>query len=151
MNLSVSITENFGLDSNYTAMTWFSSAELLIEQHKYLEAFTLFDSIQLNYPLHSLADDILYRKAKAMEMQGKWAESCMLYEDIIKFYSKDIFADDALFRLGDIYEQILLDKDKALEYYKKLAIDYKGSFYGAETIKRIRILRGDKNVEEDIY
>ncbi len=151
MNLSVSITENFGLDSNYTAMTWFSSAELLIEQHKYLEAFTLFDSIQLNYPLHSLADDILYRKAKAMEMQGKWAESCMLYEDIIKFYSKDIFADDALFRLGDIYEQILLDKDKALEYYKKLAIDYKGSFYGAETIKRIRILRGDKNIEEDIY
>ena len=151
MNLSVSITENFGLDSNYTAMTWFSSAELLIEQHKYLEAFTLFDSIQLNYPLHSLADDILYRKAKAMEMQGKWAESCMLYEDIIKFYSKDIFADDALFRLGDIYEQILLNKDKALEYYKKLAIDYKGSFYGAETIKRIRILRGDKNVEEDIY
>ena len=151
MNLSVSITENFGLDSNYTAMTWFSSAELLIEQHKYLEAFILFDSIQLNYPLHSLADDILYRKAKAMEMQGKWAESCMLYEDIIKFYSKDIFADDALFRLGDIYEQILLEKDKALEYYKKLAIDYKGSFYGAETIKRIRILRGDKNVEEDIY
>ena len=151
MNLSVSIKENFGLDSNYSAMTWFSSAELLIEQHKYLEAFTLFDSIQLNYPLHSLADDILYRKAKAMEMQGKWAESCMLYEDIIKFYSKDIFADDALFRLGDIYEQILLDKDKALEYYKKLAIDYKGSFYGAETIKRIRILRGDKNVEEDIY
>ncbi len=151
MNLSVSITENFGLDSNYTAMTWFSSAELLIEQHKYLEAFILFDSIQLNYPLHSLADDILYRKAKAMEMQGKWTESCMLYEDIIKFYSKDIFADDALFRLGDIYEQILLDKDKALEYYKKLAIDYKGSFYGAETIKRIRILRGDKNVEEDIY
>ena len=151
MNLSVSITENFGLDSNYTAMTWFSSAELLIEQHKYLEAFELFDSIQLNYPLHSLADDILYRKAKAMEMQGKWAESCMLYEDIIKFYSKDIFADDALFRLGDIYEQILLDKDKALEYYKKLAIDYKGSFYGAEIIKRIRILRGDKNVEEDIY
>ena len=151
MNLSVSITENFGLDSNYTAMTWFSSAELLIEQHKYLEAFTLFDSIQLNYPLHSLADDILYRKAKAMEMQGKWAESCMLYEDLLKFYSKDIFADDALFRLGDIYEQILLDKDKALEYYKKLAIDYKGSFYGAEIIKRIRILRGDKNVEEDIY
>ncbi len=151
MNLSVSITENFGLDSNYTAMTWFSSAELLIEQHKYLEAFTLFDSIQLNYPLHSLADDILYRKAKAMEMQGKWAESCLLYEDILKFYSKDIFADDALFRLGDIYEQILLEKDKALEYYKKLAIDYKGSFYGAETIKRIRILRGDKNVEEDIY
>ena len=151
MNLSVSITENFGLDSNYTAMTWFSSAELLIEQHKYSEAFELFDSIQLNYPLHSLADDILYRKAKAMEMQGKWAESCLLYEDILKFYSKDIFADDALFRLGDIYEQILLEKDKALEYYKKLAIDYKGSFYGAEIIKRIRILRGDKNVEEDIY
>lgn len=151
MHLSVSITENFGLDSNYAAMSWFSSAELLIEQHKYLEAFSLFDSIQYNFPLHSLADDILYRKAKAMEMQGKWSESCLLYEDVLKSHPKDIFADDALFRLGDIYDQILLDKDKALEYYKKLAIDYKGSFYGAETIKRIRILRGDKNVEEDAY
>ena len=151
MHLSVSITENFGLDSNYAAMTWFSSAELFIEQHKYLDAFSLFDSIQQNFPFHALADDILYRKAKAMEMQGKWAESCLLYEDILKFHPKDIFADDALFRLGDIYDQILLDKDKALEYYKKLAIDYKGSFYGAETIKRIRILRGDKNVEDDVY
>lgn len=151
MQLSVSITENFGLDSNFQAMFWFASAELLIEQHKYLEAFLLFDSIRINYPLHSLADDILFRKGKAMEMQGKWMESSMLYEDLVKFYSEDILADDALFRLGDINESIFNEKNKALEYYKKLALEYKGSFYGAETIKRIRILRGDKNIEEDLF
>ena len=151
MQLSVSITENFGLDSNFQAMYWFASAELLIEQHKYMEAFSLFDSIRINFPFHSLADDILFRKGKAMEMQGKWSESSLLYEDLLKFYSKDILADDALFRLGDICENILNEKEKALEYYKKLAIDYRGSFYGSETIKRIRILRGDKFVEEDLF
>lgn len=151
MQLSVSITENFGLDSNFQAMYWFASAELLIEQHKYMESFSLFDSIRINFPFHSLADDILFRKGKAMEMQGKWSESSLLYEDILKFYSKDILADDALFRLGDIYENILNEKEKALDYYKKLAIDYRGSFYGSETIKRIRILRGDKIIEEDLF
>jgi hypothetical protein len=62
-----------------------------------------------------------------------------------------LLADDALFRLGDIHDNLLKDKDKALDYYKKLAIEYKGSFYCSETIKRIRILRGDKNIEEDLF
>jgi hypothetical protein len=34
-----------------------------------------------------------------------------------------------------------------LELYKQLVIDYKGSLFSAEARKRIRILRGDKNVE----
>ncbi|NBR15069.1 MAG: hypothetical protein EBQ94_11875 [Flavobacteriales bacterium] len=147
LQLSVMITDNFGLDSNFEAMSWFASSELLIEQHKYTEAFQLFDSIQINFPYHSLADEILFRKAKAMEMQGQWQKALDYYEDLMKFHEKDILADDALFRMADIYENILLNKEKALELYKQLVIDYKGSLFSAEARKRIRILRGDKNVE----
>jgi tetratricopeptide (TPR) repeat protein len=149
MQLSVFITDNFGLDSNYTVMTWFASSELLIEQHKYVEAFELFDSIQLNFPFHSLADEILFRKAKAMEMQGQWQKALDYYEDLLKFHGQDILADDALFRMADINDNVILNKEKALELYRRLAIDYKGSLFSAEARKRIRILRGDKNIEGD--
>jgi tetratricopeptide (TPR) repeat protein len=147
LQLSVMITDNFGLDSNFEAMSWFASSELLIEQHKYTEAFQLFDSIQVNFPYHSLADEILFRKAKAMEMQGQWQKALDYYEDLMKFYGKDILADDALFRMADINDNILLNKEKALELYKQLVIDYKGSLFSAEARKCIRVLRGDKNVE----
>ena len=67
------ITDNYGLDSNYIAMAWFS-ADLYIEQLQFDKAFSLFDSIRINYPFHSLADEILYKRARAMELQG---EGCL--------------------------------------------------------------------------
>jgi tetratricopeptide (TPR) repeat protein len=149
MQLSVMITDNYGLDSNFQVMSWFASADLLIEQHKYTEAFSLYDSIQGNFPYHSLADEILFKKGKSMELQGQWQKAMDYYEDLLKFHGQDILADDALFRLGDIQENLLLNKEKALEFYRRLAIDYKGSLYSAEARKRIRLLRGDKNVSDD--
>ena len=149
MQLSVMITDNYGLDSNFQVMSWFSNADLLIEQHKYDEAFKLYDSIQINFPYHSLADEILFKKGKAMEMRGEWQKALDYYEDLLKFHGQDILADDALFRSGDIHENIMSNKEKALEFYRRLAIDYKGSLYSAEARKRIRLLRGDKNVSDD--
>jgi len=149
MQLSILITDNFGLDSNYQAMSWFATAELLIEQHKYDAAFSLFDSIRENYPFHSLADDILFKRGQAMELQGNWSKAIDYYEDLLKFHQEDILADDALFRLGDIHENILNDKEKAMQYYRRLIMDFKGSLFSAETRKRIRVLRGDKGGELD--
>jgi hypothetical protein len=67
----------------------------------------------------------------------------------VKFHGKDILADDALFRIADIFENNLINKEKALQYYLRLAIDYKGSLFSAEARKRVRLLRGDKNVSDD--
>jgi tetratricopeptide (TPR) repeat protein len=150
IQLSVAITDNFGLDSNYQAMLWFAHSELLIEQHKYTEAFQLMDSVRINYPFHSLADEMLMRKGKAMEMQGKWQDAIEYYEDVLKFHPKDILADDALFRIADIKETILGEKEQALDYYKRLLLDYKSSLFGAEARKRVRILRGDQFIEGDL-
>lgn len=143
IQLSVTITDNYGLDSNYIAMAWFSKADLFIEQFKFKEAFSLFDSIQVNYPFHSLADEILYKRAKAMELQGNWERAIGYYEDILKFHKEDILADDALFHLAEILETKLFKDQVALEKYKALLIDYPSSLYGHEARKRVRLLRGE--------
>jgi tetratricopeptide (TPR) repeat protein len=149
LQLSVMITDNYGLDSNYQVMMWFATAERLIEQHRYDSAFVLFDSIQINFPMHSLADEILFRKGKAMEQQGKWVAAAEFYNDLLKFHSDDILGDDALFRLADMEENQFQNKEKALEYYKRLVIDFKGSLFSTEARNRIRILRGDANIDTE--
>ena len=148
LKLSILITDNFGLDSNYQAMTWFANADLLVEQHRFEEAFVLYDSIIKTYPYHSLGDEILIRKSKAMQDQGKWSEAIAYLEELIKYNGEDILADDALFQLGDIYENHLNDKEKASEYYKTLLFNFKGSLYSVEVRKRFRQIRGDQNIED---
>lgn len=143
MKLSVLITDNFGLDSNYVAMSRFAQADLLLKQHRYDEAFAIYDSIKLEFPYHSLVDDILMRKAEAMQMQGKWAEAVKYLERIYKEHADDVLADDALFQLGEIYENRLRDLEKAKEYYRTIMFDYKGSLHVIEARKRYRILTGD--------
>lgn len=143
MKLSLLITDNYGLDSNFTAMSQFARADLLLEQHQYAEAFRIFDSIVTAFPYHGLADEILLRKAIAMENQGKWNEAVVFLNDLLKYHSEDILADDAIFQLGTIYENNLQDKEKAIECYKKILFEYKGSLYTIEARKRLRVLRGD--------
>lgn len=148
MKLSILITDNYGLDSNFTAMSEFSKADLFLEQHLYNQAFSLYDSILKKFPYHGLSDEILLRKAQAMQQQGKWTEAVTYLEELLKFHAQDILADDALFQLGNIYENNLSDPEKAAEMYKKILFDYKGSLYTSEARKRLRILRGDQ-VEDD--
>ena len=150
LKLSLLITDNFGLDSNYTAMRQFARADLLLEQHQYNQAFQLYDSIASAFPYHGLNDEILLRKSQAYQQQGKWQDAIALLDKLLLNHSEDILADDALFQLGTIYENQLKDKEKAIEYYKKILFKYKGSLYGVEARKRLRILRGDKMDAEDL-
>jgi tetratricopeptide (TPR) repeat protein len=149
MKLSILITDNLGLDSNYTAMYLFSQADLALEQHQYSTAFALYDSIQAQFPYHGLADEILLRRSQAMQQQGNWQEAVAYLELIVSNYRDDILADDAVFQLGDIYEHHLNDREKAAEYYKKILFDYKGSLLTVEARKRFRAIRGDAAAEEE--
>jgi len=150
IQLSTLITDNFGLDSNFQVMGWFAQGDLQLEQHKYSEAFNYYDSVMRAEPGHSLEDEILFRKAKAMEMQGKWDDAIPFLEKIVSSFSNDILADDALFHLAEIFEIQKADKEKALEYYKSLLINYKGSLYSTEARKRVRLLRGEEMNEDEI-
>lgn len=143
MKLSVLITDNLGLDSNIQVMSMFAKADLLLEQHQYERAFALYDSIIFEAPYHSLADEILMRKAQAMQMQGRWLEAIEFLERVYQQHPDDVLADDAIFQLGDIYENRLRNPEKAMEYYRKIMFDYKGSLHVVEARKRFRILSGD--------
>jgi tetratricopeptide (TPR) repeat protein len=147
LKLSLLITDNYGLDSNYTAMRQFAKADLLLEQRQYDEAFILYDSIMGAFPYHGLNDEILLRKSLAFQQQGKWNEAITYLDRLLATYAQDILADDALFQLGNIYENHLNNPQKASENYKKILFEYKGSLYGVEARKRLRTLRGDKTLE----
>lgn len=140
MKLSVFITSHLGLDSNYAVMKKFSTADLLLEQHRYEDAFLVFDSIQRQFPYHGVVDDVLLRKGIAFEQQGEWNQAIVYYEEILEKFGKEILADDASFRLGNIYENHLFDKEKAKEYYFKILKEYKDSLYTTEARKRYREL-----------
>ena len=151
IQLSVFITDNYGLDSNYQVMSWFATADRMIAQHQFDSAFVLFDSIQTAFPYHSLADDILFRKGQIREQQGLWEQAIGYYEDLVKLHASDILADDALFRLAEINEQVLKNQENAEALYKRILLEYKASLFGAEARKRIRLMRGDALSEsEDI-
>jgi tetratricopeptide (TPR) repeat protein len=149
IQLSTLITDNFGLDSNFQIMGWFSQGDLQLEQHQYERAFEYYDSVLRAEPGHSLEDEILFRKAKAMQLQGKWDDAIQFLEKVLSKFSTDILADDVLFNLAEIYEIQKNDKEKALEYYKSLVLNYKGSLFSAEARKRVRLLRGEKLPEDE--
>ncbi|RFC55568.1 tetratricopeptide repeat protein [Brumimicrobium aurantiacum] len=138
MNLSILITDNLGIDSNFVSMAQFAKADLLLEQHKYEQAFMLYDSITDIFPDHKLKDDILMRKSSAYQFKGEWKKAIELLEQITTEHGDDILADDALFQIGQIYDNHLFNHEKAGEYYFKLMRDYPGSLFVTEARKAYR-------------
>jgi outer membrane protein assembly factor BamD (BamD/ComL family) len=143
IELSLLIQDNLGLDSNEEAMKIFADAELYIYQHKFKEAMAALDTIYARFPQHSLADEILYAKARISRMQQQWQPAVELLEKVYTVFGYDILADNALFDAAEIYEFNLKQPDKALKLYEKLITDFPGSLYTVEARKRFRILRGD--------
>ncbi|MFN5182094.1 MAG: tetratricopeptide repeat protein [Bacteroidota bacterium] len=144
MDLSLVISDAIGIDTNAVPLQWFSSAELLMRQNKFSQAISRMDSINLIWAGHSLADDILMKKAEIYKKTGRLKEAAELYQRVVNEYTDEIFADDALFMLARLNEEQLADKEKAKELYQKMLVDYPGSIFTTEARKRFRKLRGDK-------
>ena len=104
MQLSLLILENYGLDSNYEAMSSYAKSELFLLQRRYAEAFQQMDSISIKFPQSVLNDDLLYLKGKAYAQQGAWEEASNYYQKFIGTYPTELLADDALFQLATIQQ-----------------------------------------------
>ena len=143
MQLSLFISDNTTVDTNTVPMSYFAQAELFAYQNKDEDALKTLDTINNYFPGHSLADDILYKKAKIMEKSQKFEEAAKLYQSILDQYATDILADDALFRLAEMNQYYFNNNEKAKEHYQKLLTDYPGSLLTVEARKRFRALRGD--------
>ncbi|MEE2954363.1 MAG: tetratricopeptide repeat protein [Bacteroidota bacterium] len=143
MKLSLLITDNLELDTTNITMQMFAKAELLTFKNKLDSSLIIYDSILAFAPGHSLTDEIYFNKSNVFFRLNNLEDGVLMLLNILENYPYDILADDAVFQLGKIYENQLRDSDKAMYYYEKILLDYKGSIYTSEARKRFRLLRGD--------
>lgn len=144
LDLSVFIMDNLNLDTTSDAISLYATAEMLVLQNRFDEAFLKLDTLARDFPEHSLQDDILYLKARIWEKQRDYAKAIPLYEEVAEEFKEDIRADNALYALALIYEMRMNDLEKAKSIYEKIYLDYSGSVFAVDARKRFRILRGDK-------
>ncbi len=143
LDLSVFILDNMGLDTSEAALKLYAEADLLVFQNRFDEAFIKLDTLNQQFPGHSLEDDILYLKAGIYKKHNEFEKSAEMLQLIIDNFATSIRADNALYGLAQLYENQLNDLEKAKELYEKIFIEYSGSTFAVDARKRFRILRGD--------
>lgn len=147
IDMSVFIMDNLNLDTTDVTLAMFATAELLVFQNKFSEAFTKLDSVATLFPEHSLIDDIYYTKAQIYRKLQQPEKAIEMYNLIIEKYKDEIRADNAIYEMARMYDYQLNDTAKAQELYFKLFTEYTGSTFVVDARKRYRILRGD-NMEK---
>jgi len=153
MQLSITITDNIGIDTTEAPLLMYAKADLLAFQNKNKEAMQMLDSLKKEYPSHTIADDILYKRYQINYKQKKYEDAAKNLQAIIDNYSYDILADDAIYQLAVLNDNQFNNKQKAAELYKKIMFDYQGSIYVVDARKRYRELRDELEIikiEDDI-
>jgi tetratricopeptide (TPR) repeat protein len=152
MDLSMRIKENTAFDSTGGSLKEYAAIEMLLVQNKTKEAILRLEKFQQTdlTTNSTIRDDMYWLEANLRMKQGQFNEAISLLEKILKEYGEDILADDAYFLEGDIYENQLKNKDKAMEIYREFLNKFPGSVYAAEARKRFRNLRGDFGDEKTI-
>jgi len=153
MELSILITDNIGIDTTEAPLLMFAKADLLAYQNKNKEALQMLDSLKVEYLLHPISDDILYKKYQIHYSQKEYKLAAENLEDIVMDYNQDLLGDDALFNLAQLYDNELNNKEKATELYRQLMFNFQGSIYVVAARKRYRELeKGIKiiKIENDI-
>jgi len=143
MALSLLIQDNTVLDSTDQAMRAYARVELDLFQNKYQQALSKLELMMVEYPGHSLTDEILWLRANILLELGSFDEALELLSQVVQNYQYDILSDDAYFLMGTINEDQLNNQAEAMKIYNDFLIRFPGSIYSAEARKRYRALRGD--------
>jgi len=142
--LSLLIQDNTLMDSSDYVMKEYAQIDLLLFQNKPLVAKTQFNSMLVNYPSHSLVDEIHWKIADIELKKGDFRKALKHLEIIGKNYGTDIWGDDALFLMAEIYQNHLKEEGMAMELYREFLTTYPGSIFVSDARKRFRSLRGDE-------
>lgn len=145
-NLAFFIYENSGWDTVETALETYARADLLFYQSKDSLALLTIDTVTSQFKEDVLADEAWFLKGRIYQRDRKFDKALESYQFIVDNFYNDVLADNALFAMADIYENELQDKEKAMELYKKIMLDFADSIYKMESRTRFRKLRGDKVV-----
>ena len=141
MELSLLISDNMEDDSTYGMLELFADADLLLYRNRLDSAWQAYDAITRATLSHPLFDEVLMRKAQIRMKQARYADADSLLQHLVDFYPYDITADDALILMAELNEDQLDNKQKALECYEKLLIDYPTSLYSDRARKRYNALK----------
>ncbi|MDR2835917.1 MAG: hypothetical protein LBV69_06965 [Bacteroidales bacterium] len=147
LELSIFISENYDMDTTETTMQMFARADFYYFSKQYQNSLSTIDSILIMFPMSSLIDDALFRKATIFEVTGKNEDAAIIYQKIYTDYFYDILADNALYKYALIQEK-LKNYEKADDTYFKLISDYPSSVFTVEARNKLRIKR---NNEENIW
>ncbi len=143
MELSMLIGNNLDLDTTSVPLRLFARADLLFFRNQDSLALATLDTLENEFPTHSLNDDILYRKAGINIRKGDYLKAVENLEQIKNNFPWESLADDALFLLARVYRYNLKNPEKALENYKEILFRYPGSFFLSEARKHYRELSGE--------
>lgn len=143
LNLSLLISDNLQHETDSLALQQYADAEMLQFMNRPDAALAKLDSISINYPQNSLADDMLMAKAKIFTKMNNLDAAVAALKALINQHSDSIWMDDALFMLADLYEKTLNQPEEAKKIYQRLMNEYPGSMFNAEARKRFRNIRGD--------
>ena len=143
MELALVIIDNLGIDSNYTALTWYGKALLAEKQQHYKLANKYLDSITTEFPGHGLSDEILFVKARMAETNGDYVAATNLLETLSIAYNFDILADNSLYKLGMLYMYSMNQPEKAKIAFEKLIEKYSSSVYIVDARREYRKIRGN--------
>lgn len=143
LELSLLISDNIEEDSLTTPLSMYAKADLLEFRNRDSDALAVLDSISSLFPMHSISDNVLFKKAEIFSKNGKFDMAAANYSEIIEKYPYDLLADDAMYNLAGLYENQLNNKSKAMELYEKILTQYPGSLYVVDARKHFRALRND--------
>jgi len=143
MELALVIIDNLGIDSNYSALTWYGKALLAEKQQHYKLANKYLDSITTEFPGHGLSDEILFVKARMAETNGDYVAATNLLETLSIAYNFDILADNSLYKLGMLYMYSMNQPEKAKIAFEKLIEKYSSSVYIVDARREYRKIRGN--------
>lgn len=141
LDLSIFIQSNTALDTSTTALKQYADIELTLYQHKTEQALAEIDEFLVMLPNHELVDDLLFLKADIHKKLGEFTQSADLLSRIVNEYGNGLLGAKAYYDLGLLYEDHILDKEKAQEIYNDFLVKYPGSIYTSEVRKRFRALR----------
>jgi len=143
MQLSLLISDNSLEDSTQTALKKYARADLLGYQNKTKEAIAALDGILQDHKGEKIEDDALLKQAALLQNVKDFEAAEFNYLKIIEFYPTGILADDAYYALGELYQKILDQPEKAKAQYEKIIYNYQDSYYFPQARKNFRMLRGD--------
>jgi tetratricopeptide (TPR) repeat protein len=125
----------------------FAKAEMLESQKKLSEALALYNEIAFtNDENNSLADEAFLKMGLIQKQIFFFEEAQKSFSTIIDRFPESLLVDKVLFLLGELYQNDLKDKNKAILSHEKILIEFPNSMYLNEARKRLRSLKEESNL-----